>query len=115
MTPMEMQGILDAIKAMNEGQYKSYGEYVEQSPRMSKVDPSRQAFDYEVEGVPESKYLLYDYSEPKPYEHSFTENEIMQILDAYSKGKTYRPMQAEPGTPEYNKEVKEKYKVFFRD
>ena len=110
-----MQGILDAIKAMNEGQYKAYGEYVEQTPRMSKHDPSRQAFDYEVEGVPESKYLLYDYSEPKPYEHTFTENEIMQILDAYSKGKTYRPMQAEPGTPEYNQEVKDKYKVFFRD
>ena len=115
MTPMEMQGILDIIKQMNEGQYKSYGEYVDQSPRMSKRDPSRQAFDYEVEGVPESKYYLYDYSEPKPYEHTFSENEIMQILDAYSKGKTYRPMEAEPGTPEYTQEVRDKYKVFFRD
>lgn len=115
MTPMEMQGILDVIRAMNEGQYKSYGEYVEQSPRMSKHDPSSQAYDFEIKDDPSTKYYLYDYSEPKPYEHTFTENEIMQILDAYSKGKTYRPMEAEPGTPEYTQEVRDKYKVFFRD
>ena len=115
MTPMEMQGILDVIQQMNDGKYKAYGEYVEQSPRMSKTRPGQQAFDYEIKGDPETKYYLYDYSEPKPYEHNFTENEIMQILNAYSKGKTYRPMEAKPGTPEYTQEVKDKYKVFFRD
>jgi len=115
MTPLEMQGILDAIRAMNEGQYVARGEYVTETPRMSKVDPTRQAYDYEVEGLPESKFMLYDYSEPKPYEHKFDENEMMQILEAFSKGKIYRPMQAEPGTEEYNAEVKRKYPVFFRD
>ena len=115
MTPMEMQAILDVIQQMNDGKYKAYGEYVEQTPRMSKTRPGEHAFDYEIKGDPETKYYLYDYSEPKPYEHTFSENEIMQILDAYSKGKIYRPMQAEPGTPAYTQEVKDKYKVFFRD
>lgn len=115
MSPLELQGILDAIKAMNDGQYVARGEYVEESPRMSKVDPTRQAYDFELKDDPSTKFMLYDYSEPKPYEHKFSENEMMQILEAFSKGKIYRPMEAEPGTEEYNAEVKRKYPVFFRD
>ena len=78
MSPLELQGILDAIKAMNDGQYIARGEYVTETPRMSKHDPTRQAFDFEADG--ETKNYLYDYSEPKPYEHKFSENEMMQIL-----------------------------------
>lgn len=36
-------------------------------------------------------------------------------MDLYKGAKTYRPMETEPGTPEFDAEVKDKYKLFFSD
>lgn len=36
-------------------------------------------------------------------------------MDLYKGTKTYRPMAAQPGTPEFDMEVRDRYKVFFSD
>lgn len=36
-------------------------------------------------------------------------------MDLYKGTKTYRPMETEPGTPEFDAEVRDKYKLFFAD
>jgi len=108
-TEKEIEGILDAIKAMTGG-YVARGEEVTQTPQMSKHDPLRQAWDFEGDG--ETKQLLYNYSEPKPYEAELTREEVRGILEALSKQPHYRPM-PEQGSPAYDIELMKRYPQFF--
>lgn len=41
--------------------------------------------------------------------------DFTKTMKAFAKGRIYRPMQAEPNTPEFDAEVKEKYNLFFLD
>jgi hypothetical protein len=41
--------------------------------------------------------------------------DFTKTMKAFAKGRIYRPMQAEPNTPAFDVEVKEKYNLFFLD
>ena len=95
MSEQELFGILDAIKTIA-GDYRGRGEAREAKPQMSKVDPTRQAYDYAVKDEPLSKEYLWEYSEPEPYNVKLSEQDVAGILQALSAMPAYRPIETSP-------------------
>jgi hypothetical protein len=102
-SPEEIQGVLDAIKAMTGG-YVARGEEMQLEPKKS------QWGDFQAKD--EDGYLVYHENGMKPYEANLTRDELQGILEALSMQPAYRPM-PEQGSPEYDAELMRRYPQFF--